>query len=142
MAVESTGRTHWEGDLVSGSGTTTVDSGAVGPMEVTWKARSEEHGGVTSPEELIAAAHASCYSMAFSSRLGKAGASPISLDTEATATFVPGEGITAITIRVRGTAGGLSEGEFLSLAEDAKENCPVSKALEGNVPITLDAALA
>jgi osmotically inducible protein OsmC len=141
MAVDSTGRTHWEGDLASGSGTTTLDSGAVGPMEVTWKARSEEHGGLTSPEELIAAAHASCYSMAFSSRLGKAGASPISLDTEATATFVPGEGITGIALKVRGSAGGLSEEDFLSLAEDAKENCPVSKALAGNVPITLDAAL-
>jgi osmotically inducible protein OsmC len=141
MAVDSTGRTHWEGDLASGSGTTTLDSGAVGPMQVTWKARSEEHGGLTSPEELIAAAHASCYSMAFSSRLGKAGASPISFDTEATATFVPGEGITGISLKVRGSAGGLSEGDFLSLAEDAKENCPVSKALAGNVPITLDAAL-
>ena len=142
MALDSTGRTHWEGDLVSGSGTTTLDSGAVGPMQVTWKARSEEHGGLTSPEELIAAAHASCYSMAFSSRLGKAGASSISLDTEATATFVPGEGITGIVLTVRGSADGLSEEEFLSLAEDARENCPVSQALAGNVEITLDASLA
>ncbi len=142
MALDSTGRTHWEGDLTSGSGTTTIDSGAVGPMQVTWKARTEEHGGVTSPEELIAAAHASCYSMAFSARLGKAGATTIVLDTTATATFVPGEGITRIQLTVRGTAEGLSAEDFAALAEDAKENCPVSKALEGNVEITLDASLA
>jgi osmotically inducible protein OsmC len=141
MALDSTGRTHWEGDLATGSGTASVDSGAVGPMEVTWKARSEEHGGVTSPEELIAAAHSSCYSMAFSSRLGKAGATSISLDTTAVATFVPGEGITRIRLTVRGSATGIDEDQFVTLAEDAKENCPVSQALKGNVEITLDAAL-
>jgi osmotically inducible protein OsmC len=108
-------------------------------MEVTWKARSEEHAGLTSPEELIAAAHAACYSMAFSGRLGKAGATSITLDTEATATFVPGEGITAIALTVRGAVEGISAGEFADLAEDAKENCPVSQALKGNVPITLQA---
>ncbi len=141
MALDSTARTHWEGDLVNGSGTTSLDSGAATPMKVTWKARSEEHGGLTSPEELIAAAHASCYSMAFSSRLGKAGASSISLDTEATATFVPGEGITAIALMVRGSAEGVSAEEFAELAADAKENCPVSQALKGNVPISLEATL-
>jgi osmotically inducible protein OsmC len=141
MALDSTGRTHWEGDLMSGSGTTTLDSGAAGPMQVTWKARSEEHGGLTSPEELIAAAHASCYSMAFSSRLAKAGASSISLDTEATATFVPGEGITTIALTVRGAVEGVSEEDFAGLAKDARENCPVSQALKGNVEITLDATM-
>ena len=141
MALNSTGRTHWEGDLAGGSGTASLDTGVGGPMQVTWKARSEEHGGVTSPEELIAAAHAACYSMAFSARLGKAGASSITLDTEATATFVPGEGITAMDLTVRASVDGISEEEFKSLAEDAKENCPVSQALKGNVPITLDASL-
>jgi osmotically inducible protein OsmC len=139
MALDSTGRTHWEGDLVNGSGTTSLDSGAASPMQVTWKARSEEHGGLTSPEELIAAAHASCYSMAFSARLGKAGATSITLDTEATATFVPGEGITGVALKVRGRAEGVSDEDFATLAEDAKENCPVSQALDGNVPITLEA---
>jgi osmotically inducible protein OsmC len=139
MALDSTGRTHWEGDLVNGSGTTSLDSGAASPMQVTWKARSEEHGGLTSPEELIAAAHASCYSMAFSARLGKAGATSITLDTEATATFVPGEGITGIALKVRGRAEGVNDEDFATLAEDAKENCPVSQALDGNVPITLEA---
>jgi osmotically inducible protein OsmC len=109
-------------------------------MEVTWKARSEAHDGLTSPEELIAAAHAACYSMAFSARLGKAGGTGIVLDTEATATFVPGEGITGISLKVRGSADGVSEEDFLSMAEDAKENCPVSQALD--VPITLEAAVA
>ncbi len=141
MALDSIGRTHWEGDLTSGSGTASLDSGAVGPMEVTWKARSEEHAGVTSPEELIAAAHASCYSMAFSARLGKAGATSITLDTTATATFVPGEGITKIQLAVRGDVEGVDAEQFAALAEDAKENCPVSQALAGNVEIVLDATL-
>lgn len=142
MALDSTGRAHWEGDLAGGSGTATLDSGAGGPFQVTWKARSEEHEGLTSPEELIAAAHASCFCMAFSARLGKAGAASIVLDTEATATFVPGEGITAMALTVRGSADGIDAGQFAELAEDAKENCPVSQALKGNVPISLDAALA
>jgi len=142
MAVESTGRAHWEGDLTSGSGTATLDTGAVGPMQVTWKARSEEHAGVTSPEELIAAAHAACFSMAFSARLGKAGGTSIVLDTEATATFVPGEGITGMVISVTGSADGVGEEDFMILAEDAKENCPVSQALTHGVPISLDASMS
>jgi osmotically inducible protein OsmC len=77
--------------------------------------------------------------MAFSARLGKAGATSITLDTEATATFVPGEGITGIALKVRGRAEGVSDEDFATLAEDAKENCPVSQALDGNVPITLEA---
>jgi osmotically inducible protein OsmC len=141
MALDSTGRTHWEGDLTSGSGTASLESGAAGPLEVNWKARSEEHAGVTSPEELIAAAHSSCYSMAFSARLGKAGATSITLDTTATATFVPGEGITKIQLTVRGDVDGVDAEQFAALAEDAKENCPVSQALAGNVEIVLDAAL-
>ena len=143
MALDSTGRAQWEGDLAGGSGTASLDSGIGGPMQVTWKARSEEHTtGMTSPEELIAAAHAACFSMAFSARLGKAGASSISLDTEATATFVPGEGITAMALTVRGDVEGITADEFAELAADAKENCPVSQALKGNVPITLEASLA
>ncbi|HEX9866757.1 MAG TPA: OsmC family peroxiredoxin [Acidimicrobiia bacterium] len=142
MALRSTASTHWEGDLASGSGITSLESGAAGPMQVTWKARTEEHGGLTSPEELIAAAHASCYSMAFSSILAKAGTPPTTLETSATATFVPGEGITSMELTVRGTVEGISEEDFVGAAETAKENCPVSQALKGNVPITLDASLA
>lgn len=141
MALKSTGRAHWEGDLFSGSGVASLDTGAAPPMQVTWKARSEEHDGLTSPEELIAAAHASCFNMAFSLRLAEAGASDVALDTEATATFVPGEGITSMELRVVGTMSGVDEESFSRLAEDAKENCPVSQALRGNVPITIEATL-
>lgn len=141
MALKSTGRAHWTGDLLSGSGETSLDSGAAGPMDVTWKARSEDHGGLTSPEELIAAAHASCYCMAFSNALAKAGTPPTSLDAKATATFVPGEGITSMELEVVGNVDGISADDFAALAEDAKENCPVSQALKGNVPITLTASL-
>ena len=142
MAVRSTGRAHWEGDLLGGSGTTSLDTGAAGPMAITWKARAEEHGGLTSPEELIAAAHASCYSMAFSSALAKNETPPTSLDVEATATFVPGEGITTMELQVTARVDGIDETRFQELAEEAKNGCPVSQALAGNVEISLVAALA
>lgn len=142
MALESIGRTHWDGDLFSGSGETQLDSGAAAPMQVTWKARSEEHGGLTSPEELIAAAHSACYSMALSNTLAKAGTPPTSLDTRAKATFVPGEGITSMELEVEGVVPGATDDSFQEAAENAKDNCPVSMALKGNVPISLVARLA
>jgi lipoyl-dependent peroxiredoxin len=142
MALKSTGRTHWEGTLFEGSGTASLESGAAEPMKVTWKARTEEHGGLTSPEELIAAAHSSCYSMAFSSALAKNETPPTSLDVTATATFVPGEGITTMELTVIGDVPGISDEKFQELANGAKEGCPVSQALAGNVEITLDASLA
>lgn len=142
MALSSTGRVHWEGDLLGGSGVTSVDSGAAPPMEVTWKARTEEHGGLTSPEELIAAAHASCFAMAFSSTLAKNETPPTSLDVAATLTFVPGEGITTSELDVTGVVEGIIEEKFEELAEAAKVGCPVSQALAGNVEITLTARLA
>ncbi len=141
MALKSTGRTHWDGDLFNGSGTTSLDSGAAQPMRVTWKARAEDHGGLTSPEELIAAAHASCYSMALSNTLAKNETPPTSIDAQATATFVPGEGITAMDIVVSATIEDISDEEFQELAETAKNGCPVSQALAGNVPISLQATL-
>jgi osmotically inducible protein OsmC len=137
MALDSTASVRWEGDLATGSGTATLASGVAGPLAVDWKARTEDHGGKTSPEELIAAAHASCFSMAFSARLAKAGAESIVIEVEATATFVPGSGITGMTLRVSGDTG-LDADRFAELAEDAKQNCPVSQALAGNVPITLE----
>lgn len=142
MSLKSTGRTHWEGDLFNGSGVTSLDSGAAPEMRVTWKARSEEHGGMTSPEELIAAAHASCYSMAFSNTLAKNDTPPSTLDVEATATFVPGEGITLMELSVTGAVEEIEDDKFQELAEAAKNGCPVSQALAGNVPITLTATLA
>lgn len=142
MALESTGRAHWEGDLFSGGGTASLDTGVAGPLEINWKARAEEHGGVTSPEELIAAAHASCFSMALANGLAKAGHPPASLDVEATATFVAGTGITQMVLKLTGNVPGMGAEEFQAAAETAKEGCPVSQALKGNVPITLEANLA
>jgi osmotically inducible protein OsmC len=97
---------------------------------------------LTSPEELIAAAHSSCYSMAFSNTLAKNDTPPTSLDVEATATFIPGEGITLMELDVVGHVEGITDDKFIELAEAAKNTCPVSQALAGNVEITLSARLA
>lgn len=142
MALKSTGRTHWEGNLFEGSGTASIDSGAADPLQVTWKARTEEHGGLTSPEELIAAAHSSCYSMAFSNILDKNGTPPKSLDVTATATFVPGDGITTMELSVVADVEGVTEEKFQELAREAKDGCPVSQALAGNVDISVEASLS
>jgi lipoyl-dependent peroxiredoxin len=133
----------WKGDLLSGAGTIDeVGSGAFGPLDVTWAARSEEEsGGKTSPEELIAAAHASCFAMAFSSDLAKAGTPPRQLRTSATVTFVPGSGITTIALTVEGSVPGLDEDGFAAAAEQAKANCPVSQALAGVGEVTVAARL-
>jgi osmotically inducible protein OsmC len=118
-------------------------SGAFGPLQITWASRSEDdHGGKTSPEELIAAAHASCFSMALSLGLAKAGNPPERLDTSATVTFVPGTGITRSALTVVGHVPGIAEDAFTAAAEAAKDGCPVSGALKGNVELTLDARLA
>jgi lipoyl-dependent peroxiredoxin len=143
MAAERNASVTWNGDLMSGSGTIDeVGSGAFGPLDVSWAARSEEaSGGKTSPEELIAAAHASCFSMALSGGLAKAGNPPERLRTSATVTFVPGTGITKIALTVRGSVPGLDADAFREAAEGAKKNCPVSQALAGVPEITLDAQL-
>lgn len=142
MAAISRADTTWTGDLMSGSGTVTPESGAFGALPVSWGARAERMHGKTSPEELIAAAHAACYSMAFSNGLAKAGHKPERLDTRAEVEFVPGTGITTITLNVRGNVSGIDKAEFQKLAEEAKEGCPVSKALHGNVALKLNATLA
>jgi osmotically inducible protein OsmC len=138
--ADRTARVSWEGSLLEGSGTIEqVGSGAFGPLPVSWAARSEAaSGGKTSPEELIAAAHAACFSMALSSGLAQAGTPPERLETSATVTFVPGTGITRIALTVDGRVPGLDEDGFRQAAETAKENCPVSKALAGVGEITLD----
>ncbi|MBA3332766.1 MAG: OsmC family peroxiredoxin [Actinobacteria bacterium] len=143
MAAERTAQVTWSGGLLDGTGTIDrVGSGAFGPLDVTWDSRSEESNGRTSPEELIAAAHAACFSMAFSGGLAKAGTPPERLETSATVTFVPGEGITKSALTVRGSAQGMDEEAFRQAAEAAKENCPVSKALAGVPEITVDASLS
>jgi osmotically inducible protein OsmC len=133
----------WNGDLMSGSGTIDeVGTGAFGPLDVSWAARTEESSkGKTSPEELIAAAHAACFAMALSHGLAQAGNPPERLQTSATVTFVPGTGITTIALTVRGSVPGLDAAGFQAAAEDAKVNCPVSSALAAVPEITLDAAL-
>jgi lipoyl-dependent peroxiredoxin len=144
VAAERTASVTWHGSLMEGSGTIdSTGSGAIGGLEVTWAARSEpEQSGRTSPEELIAAAHASCFSMALSGSLAKAGNPPQELKVTATSTFVPGTGITQMKLDVTGTVEGLDEAAFAEAAEGAKANCPVSQALKGNVEILLDARLA
>jgi osmotically inducible protein OsmC len=144
MATDRRADVSWQGSLTDGSGTiTTTTSGAFGELPVSWAARSEdETGGKTSPEELIAAAHAACFSMALSAGLAKAGNPPDELRTSATVTFQPGEGITKIALTVQGRVPGLDEAAFAEAAETAKANCPVSQALASVPSITLDARLA
>jgi osmotically inducible protein OsmC len=142
MATDRKAEVVWKGSLQEGSGTVvSTTSGAIGEQAVSWPARSEEPGGMTSPEELIAAAHASCFSMALSAGLGKEGNPPEELRTSATVTFQPGEGITKVALTVEGKVPGIDEAAFKAAADGAKQNCPVSKALAGVPEITLDAKL-
>ena len=141
MALTSEATTLWFGDLTSGSGTTSLDSSDAAEFPVTWQARSEGVVGQTNPEELLGAAHSACYSMAFSNALSQAGHAPESLQVTAAVTFQPGEGITGSHLLVSAKIPGIADDEFQRLAEDAKANCPVSKALAG-IPITLEASLA
>jgi osmotically inducible protein OsmC len=133
--------TVWTGTLFEGSGTVTFDNSGIGSYDVTWASRAEDDAsGRTSPEELIAAAHSSCFSMAFSNALAKNETPAEKLETSAVVTLVPGTGITKSAITVVGTVPGLDEATFVELAEGAKAGCPVSQAL--SVEITLDAKLA
>ena len=146
MAITRYADVNWSGGLTDGAGTINyVSSGAFSRLPVTWGSRTEDHNGRTSPEELIAAAHASCFSMAFSARLAKNGTPPTSLDVRATITFDNSGGgwkIQRSDITVRGAVPGIDAAKFAELAEDAKENCPVSVALKGNVELAVDAQLA
>ena len=141
MPTTRTATTHWEGTLFEGAGQVTLESSGLGTYDVTWPSRAEEPNGRTSPEELIAAAHSSCFSMAFSNGLAQNGTPATSLDTTADVELTPGTGITGIRLTVRGVVDGVDEETFVRLAEAAKAGCPVSQALTGTT-ITLDAALA
>ena len=143
--MESRARTVWEGDLMSGSGTTSLDSDATDALAVSWASRTEAHGGNTSPEELIAAAHASCYSMALSHELAQGGTPPERLETEAVVGFGQtddGFRISGSSLTVRATVPGITEEDFQAAAQAAKDGCPVSQALKGNVQISLEATLS
>ncbi|PRY45960.1 OsmC family protein [Umezawaea tangerina] len=140
MATTRKATTHWEGNLLEGKGAVTLESSGVGTYDVSWPSRAEAANGKTSPEELIAAAHSSCYSMALSHGLAQAGTPPTSVDTSAEVTFQPGTGITGIHLTVHASVPGLDAAAFAEAAEGAKKNCPVSQALAGTT-ITLDATL-
>ncbi len=144
MATEKTANATWEGTLAEGSGRFSLGSGAVTNQAVTWADRAEEGEG-TSPEELIAGAHASCILMALAGALARAKTPPTKLESEAKVAFDKvgeGFGITKIHLTIRGKVEGIDEEAFRQAAESAKENCPVSQALKGNVEVTLDASLA
>jgi lipoyl-dependent peroxiredoxin len=143
--MKSKGHASWQGSLFEGSGVATLTSGAGGPFPVSWASRTEESAGKTSPEELIAAAHAACFSMALSNMLANAGNVAENLDTTAVATFEKtdaGMRITTMAITVVGTVPGMSTEDFATHAAAAKDGCPVSNALKGNVNITVEASLA
>jgi lipoyl-dependent peroxiredoxin len=140
MAAESSATTIWQGSLAKGSGTTSPKSGAFPDVEVSWASRTERAAGKTSPEELLAAAHASCYCMALSHEMSEAGHEPERLEATATVGFIPGEGVTGSHIVVTGTVPGIDQGQFEEYAKSAGENCPISGAL--SIDITVDATLA
>jgi lipoyl-dependent peroxiredoxin len=145
MAVERTANAVWEGDLFGGSGKVSTKSGVVDDATVKWSSRAEQADENTSPEELIAAAYATCVSMALAGGLARAGTPPTRLETEATATFEQideGFRFTTMRLSIRGQVDGLDDDGFRKAAEGAKENCPVSQALKGNVEVSLDASLA
>ena len=141
MATTRTASAHWEGSLMEGAGRVSLDSSKLGTYDVTWPSRAEAPDGRTSPEELIAAAHSTCYSMALANALSQAGSVPEGIDTTAEVSFQAGKGITGIHLTVRASVPGLSADDFAKQAESAKENCPVSQALTGTT-ITLAAELA
>lgn len=135
----------WQGTLARGSGEVTLaTSEAAGPLPVTWASRTERSNGKTSPEELVAAAHASCFNMALSGILGDRGTPPDKLETSATVTFTEVEGgwkVGSSSITVKGSVPGIDEDAFRQAAEAAKDGCPISGALKGNVDLSVEATL-
>ena len=138
MATVRTAAAHWEGSLLEGAGTVELSSSKLATFDVTWASRTESPEGRTSPEELIAAAHATCFSMSLSHALAQAGTPPTMIDTTADVTFQAGQGITGIALSTRGSVPGITAEQFAEVAEGAKVNCPVSQALTGTT-ITLSA---
>jgi osmotically inducible protein OsmC len=141
MATTSRTTTVWEGDLAHGSGSTTPDSGAFDTVDVSWASRTERAAGKTSPEELLAAAHAACFCMGVAHELGEAGTPPERLKAEASVDFVPGEGVKSSRITVTGRVPGIDQETFMKAAVSAGQNCPISGALKGNVDISVEATL-
>ena len=143
MAADRTATTTWKGTLFEGSGTITqTGSGAFSQLPVTWAARTESSDGKTSPEELVAAAHSSCYAMALSNTLAQAGHEAESLEVTATVTFVPGEGVTKSALKVVGKVPGMDDATFKDFAKQGEEGCPISNLIRQGTEITLDASSA
>ena len=146
MAEVRTANVVWNGDLASGSGMITyVSSGVFSRLPISWASRTSAPDGKTSPEELLAAAHASCFSMAFSARLAKNGTPADQLDVKVEVTFDQVEGgwkVASSNIKVTGTVPGIDKATFERLADDAKDNCPISAAIRGNVELSVEATLA
>ena len=141
MAAQSSATTVWEGDLAKGAGVTTPQSGAFGATDVSWSSRTERAAGKTSPEELLAAAHSSCYCMQLSHELAEAGTPPDQLEATATVAFVPGEGVKSSRIVVSGRVPGIDQETFAAAAAAAGDDCPISGALKGNLEISVEATL-
>jgi osmotically inducible protein OsmC len=144
MPTTSRATTVWKGDLAKGMGAVTAESGVFQKVSVSWNQRAEDRSTGTSPEELLAAAHASCFSMAFAARLAKAGAVAARLETTAIVTFDRTEAgfrIVSSALEVHGTVASVDADAFTAIAEDAKDNCPVSLALKGNVRLSVTATL-
>jgi osmotically inducible protein OsmC len=143
-SAERTATTVWEGDLAHGNGILSLTSGATGDLPVTWASRTERSAGKTSPEELIAAAHASCFSMALSHGLAESGHPPDRLEVSATVTLSLDDGpkVSSSHLTVRGTVPGLDADGFAEAAKGAADGCPISGALKGNLEISVDAQLA
>lgn len=146
MAAKRQATATWNGDLFSGSGNVAGKSGALDNLGVTWAARTESSDGKTSPEELVAAAHASCYAMAFSNTLAGAGHTPEKLEVTSVVTFDPqadgGPRVTTAELSVTGTVPGISADQFQELAKQGEQGCPISNLIRGGAEITLDAKLA
>jgi lipoyl-dependent peroxiredoxin len=145
MAAVRRAEVAWSGDLATGNGTVSaITSGAFSDLPVSWAARTEASDGLTSPEELVAAAHASCFAMAFSGGLGRAGTPPERLAVSAEVTFdklEPGWRVISSHLTVRGLVPGISNEDFIAAADAAKDGCPISQALKGNVELSVDAVL-
>ena len=145
MAEVRTASVTWTGDLQTGSGMINyVSSGVFSRLPISWASRTSEHNGKTSPEELLAAAHAGCFSMAFSARLAKNGTPATKLEVTAEVKFDQIDGawkVATSTLKVRGVVAGIDQEKFTTIAEDARDNCPISKALVGNVELAVDAKL-
>jgi len=141
MAADRRAEVTWLGELQTGKGEVTLASSGSGTFPVSWPSRTEQPDGQTSPEELLAGAHASCFAMAFSGGLGRAGTPPERLSVTATVTFVPGTGVTTSVLDVRGAVPGLDQAAFDEAAQAAEGRCPISNAIRGNVEVTVTATL-